>query len=453
MKINKRPLLILLLCILVVGLTGCSSDTTVESSYNTEKKTESISLSDFRNAEEIQSFTDEGIAIIKINGKYGYIDVYGNTVVMPQYDKARDFSNGIAVVATKIDDANVYGAINTQGEFVLPLKYKGGIGWYPEEEVFKVAEKPHGEGQTWKLLDRNGKALSDFEWDDIWSFENNRAAVCKDDKWGVIDSAGQIIIEPKYEDLRLEDDGKQIWVQMDNGDICRMDENENVIKNINSIIDYTIKLAKPTNIVVELDRDGWQFPTIWGDKEFFHVIIRQTAEYGVNRIIHTIIMFDSYAISLLTLEKGYAVANVSVAGDYAVLTLYPLTNKVNPVNYDVTYYCVINKEGETVISPMKDHILLDDRNPGVFHIIHDKNHYLMSKYGIKLTKSYKLIEGLRNGYYLYQDYNGLRGYLNQDGSIAIPAQYKNARQFGAGYAPVCTEDGWHIINPLGEIVY
>ena len=71
----------------------------------------------------------------------------------------------------------------------------------------------------------------------------------------------------------------------------------------------------------------------------------------------------------------------------------------------------------------------------------------------KLTKNYKGIWGPRNGYYLYQDYNGLRGYLNQDGSIAIPAQYKNARQFGAEYAPVCTEDGWHIINPLGEIVY
>lgn len=102
MKINKRPLLILLLCIFAVGLTGYSSDTTVESSYNTEKKTESISLSDFRNAEEIQSFTDEGIARIKINGKYGYIDVHGNTVVMPQYADARDFSNGMKLGALRI---------------------------------------------------------------------------------------------------------------------------------------------------------------------------------------------------------------------------------------------------------------------------------------------------------------------------------------------------------------
>ena len=112
MKNYRRPLLILLLCILVVGLTGCSNDTTVEGSNNTEKRIESMSLSDFRNAEKIGSFTDEGIAIIKINGKYGYIDIHGNTVVMPQYDEAENFSNGIEVVTTEIDGTDVRGAIN-----------------------------------------------------------------------------------------------------------------------------------------------------------------------------------------------------------------------------------------------------------------------------------------------------------------------------------------------------
>lgn len=73
---------------------------------------------------------------------------------------------------------------------------------------------------------------------------------------------------------------------------------------------------------------------------------------------------------------------------------------------------------------MEDDIELSGENPGVFCCRHDKNYYLMSEYGTKLTKNYKGIWGPRNGYYLYQDYNGLRGYLNQDGSIAIPAQYK-----------------------------
>ena len=153
-------------------------------------------------------------------------------------------------------------------------------------------------------------------------------------------------------------------------------------------------------------------------------------------------------------KEGCAADVCSAPSDYVVLILHPLTNSPgNLINYDVTHHCVINKEGKTVISPMEDDIELSGENPGVFCCRHDKNYYLMSEYGTKLTKNYKGIWGPRNGYYLYKDYNGLRGYLNQDGSIAIPAQYKNARQFGAGYAPVCTEDGWHIINPLGEIVY
>lgn len=454
MKNYRRPLLILLLCILVVGLTGCSNDTSVEGSNNTEKRIESISLSDFRNAEKIGSFTDEGIAIIKINGKYGYIDIHGNTVVMPQYDEAENFSNGIAVVTTEIDGTDVRGAINMQGELVLPFKYKGSLIWYSEEEVFAVAEKPYGEGQTWKLLDRNGKALSDFEWDEILSFENNRAAVCKDDKWGVIDSAGQIIIEPKYKDLKLHDDGKQIWVEMDKENICQIDENENVIKNISSIINSANNYVKSTHSIYIGTFYPVRFLTIWGDRELLPVLVYQK-QYGYEYLVaNTYAMFDSYVLSLPMLKEGYAVSFVDAAGDYAVLSLHPLTNKVsNPVNYDVTYDCVINKEGKTVISPMKDDIILDDRNPGVFRCRHDKNYYLMSEYGTKLTKNYKRIREPRNGYYLYQDNNGLWGYLNQDGSIAIFAQYKNASSFGAGYAPVRTEDGWHIINPLGEIVY
>lgn len=71
---------------------------------------------------------------------------------MPQYDEAENFSNGIEVVTTEIDGTDVRGAINMQGEVVLPFKYKGSLIWYPEEEVFTVAEKhtrKEGHGNSW----------------------------------------------------------------------------------------------------------------------------------------------------------------------------------------------------------------------------------------------------------------------------------------------------------------
>lgn len=95
----------------------------------------------------------------------------------------------------------------------------------------------------------------------------------KDGKWGIIDLAGNIIIQPKYEEMYLEDNGKQIWVKMNNGDICQIDKDESIIRDINSIINNTNKLAKSTNISVNLG--FYNFPWIWGDKVLFEVYVYQ----------------------------------------------------------------------------------------------------------------------------------------------------------------------------------
>ena len=89
-------------------------------------------------------------------------------------------------------------------------------------------------------------------------------------------------------------------------------------------------------------------------------------------------------------KEGCAADVCSAPSDYVVLILHPLTNSPgNLINYDVTHHCVINKEGKTVISPMEDDIELSGENPGVFCCRHDKNYYLMSEYGTKLTQNYK----------------------------------------------------------------
>ena len=41
----------------------------------------------------------EGLAKIRLNNKYGYINVFGNFIIKPKYADARNFKNGLAVVA------------------------------------------------------------------------------------------------------------------------------------------------------------------------------------------------------------------------------------------------------------------------------------------------------------------------------------------------------------------
>ena len=47
--------------------------------------------------EQAHSFRD-GLALVKINGKYGFIDTEGRFVIDPEYDDARSFSEGRALV-------------------------------------------------------------------------------------------------------------------------------------------------------------------------------------------------------------------------------------------------------------------------------------------------------------------------------------------------------------------
>lgn len=56
---------------------------------------------------------------LAVNGKFGYVDSTGNMVIQPQYDDAKLFHNGFAVVGK----SGGYGVINGQNKVVIPLKY------------------------------------------------------------------------------------------------------------------------------------------------------------------------------------------------------------------------------------------------------------------------------------------------------------------------------------------
>ena len=61
----------------------------------------------------------DGLAPVKIEGKWGYINKLDLLVIPPKFDEAWGFSEGIACV--KVGDK--YGYIDKMGKYVLPLQY------------------------------------------------------------------------------------------------------------------------------------------------------------------------------------------------------------------------------------------------------------------------------------------------------------------------------------------
>ena len=61
----------------------------------------------------------EGYATVKLNGKYGTIDLMGRTVVAIKYDDYLSFEGGLELV--RVNDR--WGMINEFGQEIIPLKY------------------------------------------------------------------------------------------------------------------------------------------------------------------------------------------------------------------------------------------------------------------------------------------------------------------------------------------
>src|SRR5690242_17555808 len=56
---------------------------------------------------------------VHANGKYGYMDRSGKLVIQPQFDKAEEFSEGLAPVQA----GNRWGYTDKSGKFAIPVQF------------------------------------------------------------------------------------------------------------------------------------------------------------------------------------------------------------------------------------------------------------------------------------------------------------------------------------------
>ena len=138
-------------------------------------------------------------------GKVGYVDSAGNEIIKCQFESAMPFENGYAIVYK----SKKYGIIDTSGKVVLPLKYSSITSWNDSLYLIKNGKKQglatkHGDivlevkysfisapncyGKA--LLALGGKATNEGE--KTYMFNA---------KYGIIDSNGKVLIEPKYKGL------------------------------------------------------------------------------------------------------------------------------------------------------------------------------------------------------------------------------------------------------------
>jgi hypothetical protein len=139
-----------------------------------------------------------GLAVVVENGKAGYIDKKGRTVIPFEFDQAYGFSGNCAWVRK----GTKWGMINKQGKYVLQPVYT-----YPAIVTAKELEALDGfhEGlvpvatdSLFGYVDTTGKVVIPFTYERAESFFDGLAAVYVRSKVGFINRKGEMVIEPKF---------------------------------------------------------------------------------------------------------------------------------------------------------------------------------------------------------------------------------------------------------------
>ncbi len=137
-----------------------------------------------------------GLAAVKLNGKWGFIDKTGKEIIPLKYDHAEYFKDGFAKV--KLNDK--YGFIDKMGKEVIPLKYDDVWSFKDGFASVRLNDK-------WGLVDKASKKITPFKYDFVWCFADGLAKVELNGKSGFVDKTGKEITLWKYDDTQPSSDG------------------------------------------------------------------------------------------------------------------------------------------------------------------------------------------------------------------------------------------------------
>ena len=153
-----------------------------------------VSIASMINSCVIRS--DEKLAIILINEKYGCINQKGKLVIPAIYDRIGMWSEGLASVMLN----EKVGFIDVKGNQVIPLDYYVDCDW-GEMPFFSEGLTAMNLNGAWGFIDRTGKEVIPFYYQEAGQFQEGLAPVMNQGKWGFVNKIGKQVIGCKYKEI------------------------------------------------------------------------------------------------------------------------------------------------------------------------------------------------------------------------------------------------------------
>ncbi len=169
------------------------------------------------------------------NGLYGYKNESGEVIIEPQYQYAKQFREDYAVIAQN----DSLGVIDEQNNLIIPTKFEYLKYIGSEQFIFGYRAKYFGEYNLGLMTSKNEVLISPEYYhiesrDEYFIVTKQSYEVINSDdiydtreisnKYGIVDSVGNFILEPKYSYIEFLSNGL-IKVQLDfNGNYALFDD-------------------------------------------------------------------------------------------------------------------------------------------------------------------------------------------------------------------------------------
>ncbi|MBR9999569.1 MAG: WG repeat-containing protein [Cyclobacteriaceae bacterium] len=150
------------------------------------------------------SLYNEGLANIKILGKWGCIDKKETIVVQPYYEEILPFMNGLAIARKD----GKYGIIDKKGDVRIPFEYDQ-INRISNGSYISILDNKSG------LIDKHGILAFHPKFDHLEDLQNSYVLVQRKEKFGLMSSDGIIRIPIIYDNM-LYDPINKVMLVADN---------------------------------------------------------------------------------------------------------------------------------------------------------------------------------------------------------------------------------------------
>ena len=143
----------------------------------------------------------EGLATVRRNGQWGFINKEGEPVIDPQFEYVNFFTEGLAGVQDA--ETGLWGFIDREGEWAVDPQFEY-VNFFTEG----LAGVQDAETGLWGFIDREGGWAVDPQFEYVGMFSSEAVApVLFEQKYGYINKYGKSVIDPKFEYVRHFSEG------------------------------------------------------------------------------------------------------------------------------------------------------------------------------------------------------------------------------------------------------